>query len=535
MLVVEGVKMPKKTCPLSEKEQKKVEGFEKDETPWVYSETVKDHFFHPRNIITNEEEIKKFNADGVGLVGSPACGDAMQMFIKVGRDKRGEEIIKDIKFKTFGCCKKGEIISTPNGFVSIEKIKMGDRILTHGGEEAYVEETSKRKIKGMIYTITPLVSKFNTLSLTEEHPLLAIKRKNLKFSHKQRHTSYFRVDNDILKKTFPEFIKLKELEKGDYLVYQPPMIIRDIKDIDSDELKLLGFYLSEGYLCAIEKSSNKFGVVAFSFNKNEEEYITELKGLLEKKFGKKPLQRIRGNVCEIYICSRNAVRFFDNYCGHMARNKKIHEDILYLPPEKQSIFLEYYFKGDGYLYKDKRKNRKDTYTMVTASVQLALQLQQLIARQGYFANISKRKTVPSRINGRLIMSKDSYFISFIKDKKLKSFVKKADSYFLIPIHNIVSEDYDDYVYNLQVSGENKSYLVKGLAVHNCATAIASTSMFSEMAKGKKIKDALKITPKQIADALGGIPAIKFHCSVLADQAFHAAVEDYYKKKKQPLK
>jgi nitrogen fixation NifU-like protein/NifU-like protein len=63
----------------------------------------------------------------------------------------------------------------------------------------------------------------------------------------------------------------------------------------------------------------------------------------------------------------------------------------------------------------------------------------------------------------------------------------------------------------------------------CATAIASTSVFSEMViegNGMTIEEALKITPQEIAERLGGIPDIKFHCSVLADQAFKKAVENY---------
>ena len=62
----------------------------------------------------------------------------------------------------------------------------------------------------------------------------------------------------------------------------------------------------------------------------------------------------------------------------------------------------------------------------------------------------------------------------------------------------------------------------------CATAIASTSMFSTMIIEKTIKQALKITPKDINNKLGGLPQLKFHCSVLADQAFKAAIKDYKK-------
>ena len=60
----------------------------------------------------------------------------------------------------------------------------------------------------------------------------------------------------------------------------------------------------------------------------------------------------------------------------------------------------------------------------------------------------------------------------------------------------------------------------------CASAIASTSMLSVMATGMKIEEALKITPKQIAEKLGGLPTIKIHCSVLGDQALKAAIEDF---------
>jgi NifU-like protein len=65
--------------------------------------------------------------------------------------------------------------------------------------------------------------------------------------------------------------------------------------------------------------------------------------------------------------------------------------------------------------------------------------------------------------------------------------------------------------------------------YGCGTAIASTSIFSEMIQGMAIDDALKITSKDIADRLGGVPQHKFHCSILAARAFKEAVEDYRKK------
>ena len=61
----------------------------------------------------------------------------------------------------------------------------------------------------------------------------------------------------------------------------------------------------------------------------------------------------------------------------------------------------------------------------------------------------------------------------------------------------------------------------------CASAIATSSIATEMIKGKPIGDALELTNKAVVEALGGLPAHKIHCSVLAEEAVKAAVKDYY--------
>lgn len=63
----------------------------------------------------------------------------------------------------------------------------------------------------------------------------------------------------------------------------------------------------------------------------------------------------------------------------------------------------------------------------------------------------------------------------------------------------------------------------------CGAAIATSSMVTEMVKGKNIKEALEISNKAVAEALGGLPPVKMHCSVLAEQALKSAIDDYYKK------
>ena len=68
----------------------------------------------------------------------------------------------------------------------------------------------------------------------------------------------------------------------------------------------------------------------------------------------------------------------------------------------------------------------------------------------------------------------------------------------------------------------------------CGAAIATSSMATEMVKGKSIEEAMKLTNKAVAEALDGLPPVKMHCSLLAEQALKEALEDYFRKNNLPL-
>lgn len=85
-----------------------------------YTKKVMELFMHPKNV----GEIK--NADGIGKVGNPVCGDLMWIYIKVSKNKKGQEILGDIKFKTFGCA---AAIATSSMITELAKGKTLDKAM----------------------------------------------------------------------------------------------------------------------------------------------------------------------------------------------------------------------------------------------------------------------------------------------------------------------------------------------------------------------------------------------------------------------
>lgn len=116
---------------------------------------------------------------------------------------------------------------------------------------------------------------------------------------------------------------------------------------------------------------------------------------------------------------------------------------------------------------------------------------------------------------------------------------KVMDHFMNP-HNVGELENPDGVgkYGSPVCGDMMQIMIKvsddkiteaKFKTFGCGSAIASSSIATDMIIGKTIDEALEMTNKQIVDELGGLPAVKIHCSVLADHAIKAAIYDYAKK------
>lgn len=86
------------------------------------------------------------------------------------------------------------------------------------------------------------------------------------------------------------------------------------------------------------------------------------------------------------------------------------------------------------------------------------------------------------------------------------------------------------IMKLFIKVENDVIIDARFKTFGCGAAIATSSMVTDMVKGKAIEEALKISNAAVAEALGGLPKVKMHCSVLAEEALKSAIEDYISKK-----
>lgn len=85
------------------------------------------------------------------------------------------------------------------------------------------------------------------------------------------------------------------------------------------------------------------------------------------------------------------------------------------------------------------------------------------------------------------------------------------------------------IMKMYIKVENNKIVDVKFKTFGCGAAVATSSMATELIKGKTIDEALKLTNKAVMDALDGLPPVKVHCSVLAEQAIKSAISDYYTK------
>jgi nitrogen fixation NifU-like protein len=500
----------------------------------MYTKKVMKRFTNPKFA----GEIK--NADGIGEVGNMRCLPGTQK------------------------------LHINNKIITMADLEIENRVISHDGRYHNISKIHKSQHSGKIAEIK---SKLGKTLLTDGHLVYAIKL--------PKKREFF--DTKVKKLMVPAWYHADTLEKRDILLYP---IFNEIKDkqyidadlstkkydfksikiprqipINKDFLRLCGYFLAEGH-ANVKSCGNS---VTFAFNINENKYIQDVSHITKGIFGLNAsiINYAKRKTTKVIINNVFVAKLFKELFGCGAANKKIPDFMMLLPPEKQRHLICGMWRGDGHVTL-KREWPRASYT--TVSEQLIQQMKLLLLRQKivpslysekeHTRNGTRHKTayrihIGDRNSMRSLM--DILGIHYFYNKKQKDHSWFDENYFYTPISGYESGEYNGKVFDIEVP-ETHSFATNSLLAHNCGdvmrvyikveknrikdikfktfgcvAAIASSDAMCEMAKGKTLAEAMKITDKQIAEFVGGLPCIKHHCSVLGSEALKKAIEDYKKK------
>jgi len=408
------------------------------------------------------------------------------------------------------------------GIKKIKDISVGDKVYTHKGRLKKVKQIYSRFYKGPVYNIRPYYFRIG-LKTTEEHPFYAIKTykncTNMSHTICKSDCAYIKRKNcphPYFENYKSQWIQAKDIEKGDVLIF--PRFNREIKDkkelnitkflqkndyrvngkyillnhsrakkipkfvrINRDFCRLIGYYLAEGY-------TDNRDSISFCFNRDEKEYVEDLKFLMEKVFNLS-LPRIylrkNTNSIEIIYFSKILAKTFSKFFYNNANIRRAHTKCLPgwmmgLPLEKQVEAFKGWWRGDK---------------GVTSSRELMNQMKIILLRLGIIPSIyeqtkedfNEKYLCKYRLENRIIKAQHDSFIfnnlsffqdlfELLKDSEFKKFNTKLarrhgwidKNYIYLPVRDIEIEDYKGKVYNLEVEEDN-TYLSEFATIHNCMT------------------------------------------------------------------
>ena len=411
------------------------------------------------------------------------------------------------------CFTAGNKVTKSDGsMINIEDIKIGDRVITHDRNVKSVSQIFERQTSEKIYNLNVCKLLNDEFKCTGNHPIFAVKKETIKYpSGKIRRESEFKYSK-------PEWIFAKDLAEGDYVVvsHYNADIINDVSVINTQELiqsrfeccekngliyglvdritpngiscksptnkgipkevplnndimLLFGYWLAEGSL-SIERNR-----LRFTFHKDEIEYVKQVSQIGETYFGLTPTTETYNNTTEVCFHSKTLVYLFESIFGHGNDKIKIPEYFMYLPYEKQKTLLVGMFRGDGCHYNNiENLDTPDRFVMALNNYNLVGQIYFLCLRLGYYCSMTKQwdkkqekyyykiESAPNYMKDLCVLIGKNELI----ERKYQCSFKSVGGYLCSPVQSITNEFMDTIVYNLEVDDDH-SYVVNGIAVHNC--------------------------------------------------------------------
>lgn len=349
--------------------------------------------------------------------------------------KRGEHIVERSQGNTPTCFRPTvKVLMEDFSYKPIGKVRIGEYVISHLGNSRRIVEKQQREWQGrsLIFSI------YNSLDKIEcslEHPFLTL--------------NGWKKASDITTDDYIAIPRLNNIVKHSQ-IYE--------REKDPDYLWLLGMYLAEGSSRG-EKDGHRVGEITFSLNIEEESICDKLIKIMSRYGYSKHSVSKNGehHTIQLSFYGKNLDNLFEESCGRYCHLKKLHPRFMFIEPILQKNILIGWMDGDGYF--DVVRNRM---VGVSTSNELIRQMYHISIRCGIRPNVTKRWKQEGK--------KDCWDLTFQKNpNENNNYRGYIDGNFIWgKVRNIekVPQYLGGNLYNLEIEDDN-SYIVEGVAVHNC--------------------------------------------------------------------
>lgn len=454
----------------------------------AYSKKLLDHYENPQNVGSFS---KDESGIGTGLVGAPACGDVMKLQIKVSDDG----VITDAKFKTFGCLTSNNIIATPNGYTAISELQPGDEVWAWNGTEI-VKNKVKNNIRSTVHYSKLIKLDFGlrkTITCTNDHIWWSADNRPIEAQD-------LAPGMELLCATKNEFKSFNNVGKQEWMKQLAAATVRNTNATQNIHANLpqnqKGYKHGDAFKDKVSQASKR--------NWSNPEYVKNWQAGMEGASEKRPT-KIEKVFIDLFESNNVDAKYVGNgsFWVNCENGAKLNPD----------------FKIDGQRKLIEVYDSNLPHFMMNRSTEgWMIKRKQQFASKGYdvmFIEINEAQKCLSEVQ--------RFIHNGIELKSSHPITDKRD------LRGFEREGNDVAVYDLSLEEGANIFFVQRVMSHNCGSAIASSSLATEWIKGQKIDEAAKITNKEIAQELS-LPPVKIHCSVLAEEAIKAAIEDYKNKK-----
>ena len=462
-----------------------------------YSEKVIDHYQNPRNIGT----LDKLNPNvGTGLVGAPECGDVMRLQIEVDS---ATGLITDAKFKTFGCVVSNTPINTITKTKKVSQLMIGEELITWNGT-MIVSNTIKSINKHTVSIDDLLVCTFEretSRNGVKPLPIKLIVTKDHIFWNKDG-TPIEAVDlvagSELFEITENELRKITNIRHNPQFrqkLRERAIIHNKLLDHSKLPQNSKGYVHGDDFRKKIKESSKKMW--------QNEDYIKKWTlGMVNIDWTK--TTSIETKFIELFNEYNIPARYSANkiwiqtHYGPKSPDFVIpgKKKVVEVYTSKMPVCMEDRSEESGWVEKKKKEYKSAGYDVLCLDVENITEC--LSELQSYVHN------------GMKVLS-----VEKIKHKnELRGCERNDDG-------NVI-------VYDISLEEGSNVFFLGRVGTHNCGSAIAASSLATEWLKGMSLDKAVKLDNMEIVEELH-LPPVKIHCSVLAEDAIKAAVNDYRKK------